>query len=707
MCGYPCPVPDHEPRDVFFRCASDLFICLDAEGLIAGVNPAWERAFGFAADELAGLPVAAFLHPLEREGGFPGADGAAPRLRCRDGSYRRVRPAAAVEAGGHHCVIARDAGGTPAALAVQQAVADLLASGDASARWLPALPRLFAEPLGGLAGALWVVDAAADRLRCAASWLSERADRGLVALVRRPVARGEGLAGRAWESGRVERERAAAPGPVLACPLRDARVVAVVEVLAGPEFRVEPDLAAALERAGAQLARRLAHERATQEAEGRDALTGAVLAALREAVLVVDALGQVMGANAAAERLFGRPRTAIAGVPLADAVVPYALRAEHQEPIARLLAEAAEGEPPPPLEVKGRRPDGSPFALRLTVDRAGDAEPVLVVSCRDVTGERDREERLARAQRADAVGRLAAGLVHDLNNQLTVIAGHAELLRDAITPDAELGPGLVEVRSASQRAMALTRLLATFARHDSPVIVTMPLNDLVGELEMTLRRVAGAEVQLEVRLDPEVGAVCVEPAALQQALIELAMHARESGPGRVIVETHRERTPAGDRQAVVRAEASRTGRRHEQSFAEVAEAGDLPAAPSEDAPMRAATILLVEDDEGLREVCSRILEDRGYTVLAASEPESALRLAREHAGPIALLVADVVLPSMSGVELAERLRAMRPELRVLHVSGHLENEMVRQIEHASGAFLPKPFLPGALARKVREVLDGA
>ena len=394
-----------------------------------------------------------------------------------------------------------------------------------------------------------------------------------------------------------------------------------------------------------------------------------------------------------------------------------------------------------------------------------------LVLARDVTAQRHLEEQLRQSQKMEAVGQLAGGIAHDFNNLLTAILGSTQLLLhntptgDPRREDAE------EIRNAGMRAAELTRQLLAFSRRQVLAPKVLELNAVVTNMQRMLQRLLGEDVELATALDPAAGAVSADPGQLEQVLLNLAVNARDAMPsgGRLDVATsrltlaeehmeRRHRLPAGDYACLAVTDTGvgmddatqahlfepffttkevgkGTGLGLATVYGIVKQSGGyiwvysepgrgttvkvyLPRVAGEaDAPPLAApslaevrgdeTVLLVEDATPVRTMARRGLEGRGYRVLDASDGPAALELSARHAGRIDLLVTDVVMPGMSGRELAERLAPQRPSMKVLYTSGYTDDTMVRQgVLTAGVAFLQKPFVPDTLARKVREVLDG-
>ena len=386
----------------------------------------------------------------------------------------------------------------------------------------------------------------------------------------------------------------------------------------------------------------------------------------------------------------------------------------------------------------------------------------------DVTEHKLLEEQLHQAQKMESLGRLAGGMAHDFNNLMTAVLGHVSFAASSL-PAAHAARGeLDEIREAALRASELTRQLLAFARRQLVAPRVVDVNALVVSLDGLLRRLIGEDVELSTQLESAPLCARIDPSQLEQVLVNLAVNARDAMPagGRLVlvsadVSVHEARHPALPVGRYVRVSVSDTGHgiapellEHLfEPFFTTKESGrgtglglatcygivrqcggqiEVESAPGEGArfhvylpwvagppsvaaapaegrlPRGTETVLLVEDERPVRAVTLRILRAQGYFVIEAGDGVEALALAQCHSGPIHLLVTDVVMPRMGGIELAERLRALRPETRVLHVSGYVDRAIWDGPVRAAGAaFLQKPFLPETLVRKVREVLGGA
>jgi len=394
-----------------------------------------------------------------------------------------------------------------------------------------------------------------------------------------------------------------------------------------------------------------------------------------------------------------------------------------------------------------------------------------LVLARDVTAQRHLEHQLRQSQKMEAVGQLAGGIAHDFNNLLTAILGSTQLLLHATPPGDARREDVEEIRNAGLRAAELTRQLLAFSRRQVLAPKVLELNAVVANMDKMLRRLIGDDVELATALHAEAGAVNADPGQLEQVLLNLVVNARDAMPGggRVLIETtrmtlrdelveRRHRLPPGDYVCLAVADSglgmdeatqahlfepffttkevgkgtglglatvygivkqsggyiwvySEPGRGTTVKvyLPRVRGAAEPPLPAPELPPLRGGkeTVLLVEDAAPVRTLARRSLEARGYRVLDAADGPSALELSARHAEEIDVLVTDVVMPGMSGRELAERLAPTRPRMKVLYTSGYTDDAMVRQgVLNAGVAFLQKPFVPDTLARKVRDVLDG-
>jgi signal transduction histidine kinase len=409
-----------------------------------------------------------------------------------------------------------------------------------------------------------------------------------------------------------------------------------------------------------------------------------------------------------------------------------------------------------PMRVRGRA------SGRIWVFRDVTAE-------RNAERERARlEEQLLQSQKMEAIGKLAGGVAHDFNNLLTVILGHTQIVQDMLEPRSSLRDGLEQVRRAGERAAELTQQLLAFSRREMRAPKVIDLAATVRSMEDMLRRLLGEDLELVTRHGERPAVVKADAGQIEQVVLNLAINARDamSHGGRLTLGTDVVRLaederrvadlPPGDYAVLTFADTgcgmTRETRRHvfepffttkeegkgtglglstvygivRQSNGHIelesepglgtvftiylpwidAELQPEPSLRGGDAVARGAgTVLIVEDEPMVRRLACDVLEMHGYRVLEASHGHEALRVAEEHTGPIDLVVSDVVMPRMNGVELCRRLRRLRPDLTVLFISGYARNVLGRAGSFPEGTdYLQKPFKPRELARKVREVL---
>ncbi|MCZ7649406.1 MAG: response regulator [Planctomycetota bacterium] len=387
----------------------------------------------------------------------------------------------------------------------------------------------------------------------------------------------------------------------------------------------------------------------------------------------------------------------------------------------------------------------------------------------DITERTRLEEQFRQSQKMEAVGQLASGVAHDFNNLLTVINGYSQILLAAMPPDEPRRGQVDQILQAGERAAALTRQLLAFSRKQVVEPKVLNPNEVLAQTEKMLQRLIGENIELELRLARDLGRVRIDPGQLDQVLLNLAVNARDamSRGGKLSIETrdlvldedycaaHPESKPGryvllsmtdtgcgmppevkarifepffttkgvgkgtGLGLATVFGIVKQSGGQIE-AYSEVDvgtcfklylpsvdAAPDRAAADHEsDADLRGSeTILLVEDEQSVREIARLVLQRYGYEVLEARNGREGLEAARQREGPIHLLLTDVVMPELGGRQLAETLQERIPSLKVLYMSGYIADAAVHHgIVEQNVAFLNKPFSPQALARKVREVL---
>jgi PAS domain S-box-containing protein len=384
--------------------------------------------------------------------------------------------------------------------------------------------------------------------------------------------------------------------------------------------------------------------------------------------------------------------------------------------------------------------------------------------------ERNRlQGELLQSQKMESVGRLAGGVAHDFNNMLSVILGHAELVKEQLQQGSPLHDDLEEIIKAAQRSASLTRQLLAFARRQTVAPRVLDLNDTLGGMHKMLRRLIGEDIDLKWTPGESLWSVKIDPVQIDQILANLCVNARDaiSGVGSVSIETtnittneaHCRQCPGlvpgdyvmlsvrddgcgMDKETLdnlfepfftTKDASSGTGLglstvygivKQNKGFVYVdSEPGKgaaislyLPRAretarqdedvPTHADPRGAETILLVEDEVSILNLNKTVLERLGYKVLAANTPAEAITMAKEHPDTVQLLLTDVIMPEMNGKELKGRIEVLYPNIKAIYISGYPDNVIVRRgILERGVNFLQKPFTTDLLANKVREVLD--
>ncbi len=387
----------------------------------------------------------------------------------------------------------------------------------------------------------------------------------------------------------------------------------------------------------------------------------------------------------------------------------------------------------------------------------------------DVSDRKKLEEQLRQAQKMEAVGRLAGGIAHDFNNLLMVIQGHAELLTDRLKPGESLRRNAEQIQEASQRATSLTRQLLAFSRKQMLAPVVLNVQAVVTDMGKILRRLIGEDVELATVNAPDLWRVKADRSQIEQVIMNLAVNARDAMPrgGKLTIETANvefdnsySRAPMvlmpgryvmlavtdngcgmdADTQAHIfepfyttKEKGKGTGLGLATVYGIVKQSGGyvwvysevgkgttfkiyLPSVEEEDAPkeIRQAaaslprgteTVLLVEDEEGVRDLAKEYLEICGYKVLVAEDGHSALDIVSKHSGPIDLIMTDIVMPGLSGSDLAQKIATVRPGIRVVYMSGYTDHAMIHHgVISSDVLLLQKPFTMSTLAHKLREAL---
>ena len=416
-----------------------------------------------------------------------------------------------------------------------------------------------------------------------------------------------------------------------------------------------------------------------------------------------------------------------------------------------------------------RKADGTPIMVEMTGDlirfRGQDA---CLIMAYDVTQRLKIEEQAHQSQRLETVGRLAGGIAHDFNNLLTVVNGYSDLILSEIGCESRIAVRLSQIRSAGQRAAELTQQLLAFSRGQIIQPKVLSLNEAVNEMSRMLRRVIGEDVDFRLDLSPECGNILADEGQISQILMNLVVNARDAMPdgGALVIATSSERLEEGSKSLdpdaqpgdYVRLTVADTGsgvspevkaRIFEPFFttkglgkgtglglstvygmvkqqggwisveSEVGHGATFsiywPRTEDEVAPRRTQpkqavrgneSVLVVEDQDDVRKLAVSALQRYGYTVYHAASPDGALAFAGSFSGPLDMLLTDVVMPHMSGPDLAVKIRHIHPSIRILFMSGYsneasgLDTSNVGELP-----YLPKPFTAEALAAAVRQTLD--
>lgn len=519
---------------------------------------------------------------------------------------------------------------------------------------------------------------------------------------------------------------------------------------------------------GSQVAQYIERKRAEASLRQSNQTLHALIQAAPLAIITLDQRSQVTMWNTAAEHIFGWQEAEVLGRPLP--LVPEDKREIFARNIENEGNHSDEkGRELRLLHKNGTMLDVNLWTAPVTNAQGlivGTMDLFL-----DVTGNKSLEAQFRQSQKMEAVGQLAAGVAHDFNNLLSIILGYAELLLAKLPAADPGREPMNQIRKAADRAAGLTRQLLAFGRKQILAPVVLDLNSRVTELDKMLRRLIGEDVELRIVLEPTLGNVKADPGQVEQIIVNLVVNARDAMPtgGCLTIETrsiilterqgleHPELPPGpyivlaiGDTGSGM--DEVTKGRIFEPFFTtkEIGKGSGLGLAtvfgivkqsggfievdtalgsgsifrtylPQVREPKRLKgsdhglvrmprgheTILLVEDEDGLRHLAKLVLESSGYKVLSTRNGHEAVEVCNAYKDVIDLLFTDVVMPKMSGRQAADLLIPTRSNMKVLYMSGYTDDRIIRHgIRDAAKNFLPKPFTPVALAQKVREVLDG-
>lgn len=480
-----------------------------------------------------------------------------------------------------------------------------------------------------------------------------------------------------------------------------------------------------------------------------------------DAALIADDSGIYVEANPAASVLLDVPIEKILGRTIKD----FTDESYHKEAMTMWDTFLAQGQMKGVIQIL--RPDG--IRLEVDFAAKSNYTPGRHLSVlRDLTEQKTLEAQFRQAQKMEAVGHLAGGVAHDFNNLLTAIIGYCDLSLRRLTPNDFVHRNIEEVKKAGERAAGLTRQLLAFSRKQILQPKVLDINEVVADTIKLLSRLIGENVQLVTTLDHALGLVKADPGQMEQVLINLIVNARDSMPqgGTVTIETSNVTMDAEVAEKYVSVQPglhiklnvsdtgcgmdSETQAHIFEPFFTTKEVGKgtglglstvygiikqsggyitvqsekgqgttfsvyLPrvdasvetiASPVVEIPRGTETILIVEDEVLVRDMTRLILEQVGFTVFVVSDGNEALKLFEENPQPVHLILSDVVMPGMSGQQLADKVKMLRPSIRILFMSGYTDDAIVHHGVLEEGTpFLEKPFTPDNLVRKVREVLD--
>jgi PAS domain S-box-containing protein len=495
-----------------------------------------------------------------------------------------------------------------------------------------------------------------------------------------------------------------------------------------------------------------------------------MLASIGDAVIATDRKGNISWMNGAAEALLGTPLVLVRRRPLASSVrfreqktgnpvtlpIEAMLRGESPAPVAlKRLVLVREG-----METEVEE------TVTPVRTRAGKVAG-LILLIRDTTRRREAEDQLSRSQKMEALARLAGGVAGDFNNLLTVMTGYGEMLRAELTPTNPLHRFADEIIFAADRAAGVTRQLMAFSRHQSPQTRVLDLNASVSGMETMLRRLLGERIDVVAIPGPGVLRVKADTGQIEQVIVNLAMNSRDAMPegGKFMIETAavellqetagrpESLAPGGYILLTVSdtgvgmdsATRSRlfepffTTKSHGKStglglsivYGIVKQSGGdigvysqpgsgtifeiyLPKSKEQEASVRRTprgprgteTILVADDDDGVRKLVHAVLATSGYTVIEATDGKEALAIFQNHPARFDMVLTDVVMPYLNGFELGNRIGDLDPAQKVLYMSGFRDTPLSGMEQERPRLFLHKPFTPDSLLLRVREVLDG-
>jgi PAS domain S-box-containing protein len=484
-------------------------------------------------------------------------------------------------------------------------------------------------------------------------------------------------------------------------------------------------------------------------------------------VFTLDLEGNLVSLNKAGERITGYSRDEVQNKSITEYLSPSLLERTKQMLFGELAGEPRR-EYETELIRKDGRAVALEVSSRLIYEE-GEAVAVQGIA-RDITNRKELEEQLRQSQKMEAIGRLAGGVAHDFNNLLTVIKGHAELLCDRVKPIDAARKDIEQIQQGADRAASLTQQLLAFSRQQVLKPRVLDLNEVVSGMAKMLPRLIGEDIELITLPSALPEQVRADPGQLEQVILNLAVNARDAMPrggkltiqvsGTQVDERYVKQHATIEAGRYVLLAVSDTGcgmsmETQKQIFdpffttkelgkgtglglatvygvvkqsggfvwvyselgrgstfkvylpkVEQTIEGMIPVKEHGQSWRGEETVLIVEDEDAVRELTREFLETRGYSVVEARNGAEALKIAESHPSVIELLVTDVIMPGMSGPELAQKLTNLHPEIKVLYVSGYTADAVPHGILSPRAPFLSKPFSRDELLRNVREILEG-
>jgi PAS domain S-box-containing protein len=565
-----------------------------------------------------------------------------------------------------------------------------------------------------------------------------------------------------------EVELVGTPPPVwMGVPLRAVEEtigVLVVQHYSDPDAYTQRDLEF-LSSVGNQIALAIERKRSEEQILLQKARFQSLFENAPIGIVMLDEKDRILRTNQAFEKMFEYSIDEIQGKFINEVVVPSDLRPQADEISRKNLSGIAVE-----METIRQRRDGTRIPVQLFgVPLLSEEKHIGTFAIyADLTESKQLTDQLRQAHKMEAIGRLAGGVAHDFNNLLTSIIGYSQLVLGRLGEGNPLNKNIEEVVKAGERAARLTSQLLAFSRKQVLQPVVLNLNTVVSDVDKMLRRLIGEDIELITALDPDLGCVKADSDQISQIILNLAVNSRDAMPrgGKLIIETsevdldetyckrHSEMrgghfvrmaisdTGCGmDRETLshvfepfyttkergkgtglglsmvygivkqsdgtieVYSELG-VGTTFKVYFPRVVENHEESQAVHSRSSSGTETILVVEDEEGVRNLVRNVLEMNGYGVLEAGDADNAMELFDRHKNQITLLLTDVIMPKTSGVELVKRLKVQKPGLKVLFMSGYTDDALTHHgILNSDTALLEKPFTPLKLAQRVRQVLD--